>query len=464
MTVAVAGSVRVLTAPWCNSRAVHDPSGVVYSRDRVAQPCGTREWRVDARARNSQRDDKMNVNDRYRRTKFSSVDVRQMRTEELPQSRSHALLERRSMIAARRQSDRHAIRTHKMAIVAPIKAGAGARLYAPTTWNAPTTCQLPGRLEELGAEVDAVLAAASELEAAAAAPAYYLPRGYDLKQAAAALAGVRASAAAARAALAPRRNFAFSRRAAPGAAAAAAEAAGGQRLADQAVAPARGQRGRGGGLRGLRHLPIGDLYALRAARLAHCRLFAGPVAGAAFVDGAEGCTLALAARQVRIHSAAGCDVYLRTRSRPIIEGCARLRFAPLTADDLATLGLSAGAAATGLGGAGGGAPGGGGGGAAAAAAEGELWRAVNDFGWVKAPPSPHWAVLPEGERAPAPAPPAGGGGGGSGGEEGGSGECGGGDGEGDSDGEGGGGGGECGGGSGGAQVERHGGGEGSGAD
>lgn len=28
---------------------------------------------------------------------------------------------------------------------------------------------------------------------------------------------------------------------------------------------------------------------------------------------------------------------------------------------------------------------------------------VNDFGWLRATPSPHWAVLPEAERAAAPA-------------------------------------------------------------
>jgi hypothetical protein len=87
----------------------------------------------------------------------------------------------------------------------------------------------------------------------------------------------------------------------------------------------------------------------------------------------------------------GCDLYLRVRSRPIIEHCSRLRFAPLVPADVTALGLSEAAAAAGL------ASGGGSG--------GELWRAVDDFGWVKATASPNWAVMPEGERRPVALPP-----------------------------------------------------------
>lgn len=102
---------------------------------------------------------------------------------------------------------------------------------------------------------------------------------------------------------------------------------------------------------------------------------------------------------MRVHRARCCDLYLRVRSRPIIEDCDNLGFAPLTDRDLDALGISDAAAAAGLAAApaGGGASSGGG---------GELWCAVDDFGWVKATQSPHWRVLPEAERAAAPAPPA----------------------------------------------------------
>jgi hypothetical protein len=99
--------------------------------------------------------------------------------------------------------------------------------------------------------------------------------------------------------------------------------------------------------------------------------------------------------QVRVHHTTSCDLYLRAGSRPIIEACAGLRFAPLTDADLANLRLQGAlTAAARLG------EGDGGGDAGQ-----ELWRAVDDFGWVKATQSPNWAVLPEGERAAAPVPP-----------------------------------------------------------
>jgi hypothetical protein len=84
----------------------------------------------------------------------------------------------------------------------------------------------------------------------------------------------------------------------------------------------------------------------------------------------------------------GCDLYLRAGSRPIIEACTGLRFAPLPDRDLSALGLRAALEAAGL----------------PDCASG-LWRAVDDFGWVKAAASPNWGVLPEGERAAAAPPP-----------------------------------------------------------
>ena len=93
----------------------------------------------------------------------------------------------------------------------------------------------------------------------------------------------------------------------------------------------------------------------------------------------------IAARQVRIHAAQASDFYLRVRSHPIIEHSGGLRFGPYACSypgcgaDLEEQGLEP---------------------------DSGMWREVNDFGWLRATPSPHWAELPEAERqAAAQAPP-----------------------------------------------------------
>ena len=55
---------------------------------------------------------------------------------------------------------------------------------------------------------------------------------------------------------------------------------------------------------------LAGVRALRLRSLRRVRVFAAAVAGSAFVDGAEGCALHLAARQVRIHGATDTDFYL----------------------------------------------------------------------------------------------------------------------------------------------------------
>ena len=46
---------------------------------------------------------------------------------------------------------------------------------------------------------------------------------------------------------------------------------------------------------------LAPLRALRLCALSRCRVYAAPVAGSAFVEGAAGCTLHVAARQARSH-------------------------------------------------------------------------------------------------------------------------------------------------------------------
>lgn len=94
----------------------------------------------------------------------------------------------------------------------------------------------------------------------------------------------------------------------------------------------------------------------------------------------------IAARQVRIHAAERSDFYLRVKSHPIIEHSSALRFAPY---ELAYPGAAEDLLEQGLG------------------EESGMWERVNDFGWLRATPSPNWALLPEVERAAAPAAAAG---------------------------------------------------------
>ena len=70
---------------------------------------------------------------------------------------------------------------------------------------------------------------------------------------------------------------------------------------------------------------LGGLRALRLRNLARVRVYAAPVAGSAFVDGATGCALHIAARQVRIHSSADTDFYLVRALTNLNSAAMRLR-------------------------------------------------------------------------------------------------------------------------------------------
>ena len=70
----------------------------------------------------------------------------------------------------------------------------------------------------------------------------------------------------------------------------------------------------------------------------------------------------------------------QVKSKPIIEHSERVRFAPYELQQLGDDELQAAAAAAGLG------------------QETGMWRQVDDFGWIKASQSPHWAELPEEQR------------------------------------------------------------------
>ncbi len=58
-------------------------------------------------------------------------------------------------------------------------------------------------------------------------------------------------------------------------------------------------------------------------------IIAGQVAGAAHITGVEDSVIAVSSRQVRMHECKNVDIYLMCSSRPIIENCTGMRFAPI---------------------------------------------------------------------------------------------------------------------------------------
>ena len=150
------------------------------------------------------------------------------------------------------------------------------------------------------------------------------------------------------------------------------------------------------------------LRALRVDGLTGCRVLARPVSGSVLLHDCSKCTLQLAARQIRLHRSHDCDFFVRAASGPIIEHCTALRFAPYSlcygpawalggspqaraaedrsrehngqvGRDMEAAGLLA----------------------RAGSALRRTWFDVKDFGWHKLAQSPHWSVIPRGERAEA---------------------------------------------------------------
>jgi tubulin-specific chaperone C len=109
----------------------------------------------------------------------------------------------------------------------------------------------------------------------------------------------------------------------------------------------------------------------------------------------------LTSRQVRVHECENVDLYLQCASRPIIEDCRAVRFAPLPDAYAAMHARARGGETTGV------AELDEGGRSASISAgdqqavpgpELNLWDQVDDFKWLKTEPSPNWSVLPREER------------------------------------------------------------------
>ena len=99
----------------------------------------------------------------------------------------------------------------------------------------------------------------------------------------------------------------------------------------------------------------------------------GHVNGAAHLTNVSNSVVVVASRQFRMHESRNCDVYLLTTSRPIIEDCSRIRFAPLPETYMTE-------------------------------ADRQIenqWQNVDDFKWLRSEPSPNWSVLDEPRRVKA---------------------------------------------------------------
>ncbi|KAF1956674.1 tubulin-specific chaperone c [Byssothecium circinans] len=96
----------------------------------------------------------------------------------------------------------------------------------------------------------------------------------------------------------------------------------------------------------------------------------GQVSGPIHVTGIENSVLVVSSRQFRMHGSKNVDVYLHCSSRPIIEDCENIRFAPIPAAFTTEETL----------------------------ASQNQWDQIDDFKWLKAEPSPHFSLLLEAER------------------------------------------------------------------
>ncbi|PVI07024.1 tubulin-specific chaperone c [Periconia macrospinosa] len=95
----------------------------------------------------------------------------------------------------------------------------------------------------------------------------------------------------------------------------------------------------------------------------------GQVTGPIHITKVERSVLVTSSRQFRMHGSNHVDVYLHCSSRPIIEDCENIRFAPISTAH-APKGVSSSE---------------------------NQWDQIDDFKWLKAEPSPHFSVLPESE-------------------------------------------------------------------
>lgn len=96
----------------------------------------------------------------------------------------------------------------------------------------------------------------------------------------------------------------------------------------------------------------------------------GQTSGPIHITGVENSVLVTSCQQFRMHGSQNVDVYLHCSSRPIIEDCQSIRFAPLP-NTYTTLEISR---------------------------TPNQYDQIDDFKWLKAEPSPHFSLLAEADR------------------------------------------------------------------
>ena len=104
-----------------------------------------------------------------------------------------------------------------------------------------------------------------------------------------------------------------------------------------------------------------------------CTILTGPVSGSLLMHNCIDCTVIVAARQFRIHHAESCTFLIHALSRPIIEHCKGLRFAPYPVQ---YNGLPKQLEEAGL------------------LRKSSTWRNVDDFRWLRRQHSPNWELIP----------------------------------------------------------------------
>ncbi|SMR60555.1 unnamed protein product [Zymoseptoria tritici ST99CH_1E4] len=109
---------------------------------------------------------------------------------------------------------------------------------------------------------------------------------------------------------------------------------------------------------------------LTLKNISNSLVICGHVNGAVHLTNVKSSTIVVATRQFRMHDSSSCDVYLLASSRPIIEDCSGIRFAPLPE---------------------------------AYQLEGDeakenLWEKVDDFKWLRNEQSPNWSLMDPGAR------------------------------------------------------------------
>ncbi|KIM24977.1 hypothetical protein M408DRAFT_225726 [Serendipita vermifera MAFF 305830] len=110
------------------------------------------------------------------------------------------------------------------------------------------------------------------------------------------------------------------------------------------------------------------IRALHAKGLRKCIIMMPDVQGSALIQDCEDCIIAISCHQFRIHTSTRINAYLRISSTPVIEKCTKMLFAPYTIP------------------------------LAPSSVENQTenqFANVQDFSWIRATPSPNWALLTE---------------------------------------------------------------------